>query len=400
MKRTKRYNYLLSLGHLCSDINQGALSAILPFLIAAHHYSYTTAATLVMVSNIVASVIQPVFGQIADKKNKPWVMGVGILLAGGGMAATGFIPHFYGLCVAVMISGIGIAMFHPQAAQLVNKSSGENNKGQCISVFSFGGNLGFTFGPIIATVSITIFGLKGTAVFFVPAVIICAVISLLSKTFEKLGEESTIDATEKKTKGIDQWPSFCILIIAVFGRSIILSGLNTFLALYWIQVLGQTEVVGSSILSIFYAIGALSTLLGGRLADRFGYHKIIRISFSILLPSIILLTLTHNVYLATCILIPMGCSLSMAYSPLVVLGQQYLPNRVGLASGFTLGLAVSVGGIVAPLLGKIADNFGLITAVHVIALIAIVPLVVSFFLPPVKHVEDTCAITPDKKVRA
>lgn len=385
MERKQICNYLLAFGHLCADINQGALSAILPFLIAAHHYSYTTAATLVMVANIVASVVQPAFGQIADKKNRPWIMAAGIFLAGGGMAATGFISQFYGLCLAVMISGIGTAMFHPQAAKFVNLTSNEQNKGRNISIFSFGGNLGFTFGPILAAASITLFGLKGTAVFLVPAMLLCAVLAALSRSRKDLLEEAQGGRTAAGAQGIDQWPSFCKLTVVAFGRSIVLCGFNTFLALYWIRELSQSEVVSNSILSVFYAIGAASTLCGGRLADAFGYHKVIRVSFSLLLPSIVLLTLSHNVYLATLALVPLGCSLSMSYSPMVVLGQKYLPNRVGLASGVTLGLAVSVGGIVAPLLGKIADQFGLVSVIYVLAAIAAIPLVVSYLLPPVKQ---------------
>lgn len=385
MERKQIHNYLLAFGHLCSDINQGALSAILPFLIAAHHYSYTTAATLVMVANIVASVVQPVFGQIADKKSRPWIMAAGIFLAGGGMAATGFIPQFYGLCAAVMLSGIGTAMFHPQAAKLVNQASTENNKGKNISIFSFGGNLGFTFGPILAAASITWFGLRGTAVFLLPAMLLCAVLTVLSRTRKDLLAEANAGKTAATAQGIDQWPSFCILTAVAFGRSIVLCGFNTFLALYWIRELGQSEVVSNSILSVFYAIGAASTLCGGRLADAVGYHKVVRISFSILLPSIMLLTLSHNVYLATLALVPLGCALSMSYSPMVVLGQKYLPNRVGLASGVTLGLAVSVGGIVAPLLGSVADRFGLVSVLHLLAVIAVIPLIAAYLLPQIKQ---------------
>ncbi len=112
--KQSNYKYLLASGHVCSDINQGVLSAILPFLIAAHHYDYATAASLVLAANIAGSVVQPVLGHLADKKNIPWSMSLGLLMAGGGMAATGYISSFIGLCLAVMISGIGIACFIPR----------------------------------------------------------------------------------------------------------------------------------------------------------------------------------------------------------------------------------------------------------------------------------------------
>ena len=64
------YKYVLSLGHLCSDINQSILSAVLPFLIATYHYDYTTAAMLVTVSNVFGAFVQPFIGMLSDKKNK------------------------------------------------------------------------------------------------------------------------------------------------------------------------------------------------------------------------------------------------------------------------------------------------------------------------------------------
>lgn len=181
MAKKNYYPYLFSFGHLSSDINQGALSAILPFLIAAYHYDYGTAALLVMVANIVGSVVQPLFGTLADRRNLPWIMSVGLLLAGGGMAATGFAGSFPLLCACVMVSGIGIAMFHPQAALLVGKTSSEETKGTSISIFSFGGSVGFTLGLAVSIGGIVapLLGKVGDAFGLVNALLAIFIISVL-----------------------------------------------------------------------------------------------------------------------------------------------------------------------------------------------------------------------------
>jgi FSR family fosmidomycin resistance protein-like MFS transporter len=82
--------------------------------------------------------------------------------------------------------------------------------------------------------------------------------------------------------------------------------------------------------------------------------------------------LADNAGKALLLLIPTGLVLSMPTSPLVVLGQDCLPNRVGLASGVTLGLAFSFGGIMMPALGWVADHHGLHAAIWVVALLPIV----------------------------
>lgn len=378
---------VLSAAHACSDMNQGALSAILPFLIASRGYDYATAATLVMASNIVGSIVQPVFGALADRGNRPWVMALGLLMAGGGMALTGIMPSYTGLIVAVMVSGCGIAMFHPQAAKLVNAASASSVQGRAVSIFSFGGNVGNTLGPVLAMAAIGIAGLPGMLVFFIPEMLITAAILRVfgarCQQEQRVERErfERVEAQAVPAPADDRWGAFARLAVVVFGRSIVLYGMNTFLALFWINELGQPEAVGSIMLSVFYGIGAASTLLGGQLADRFGFRAVIRVGTVVLVPAIVALACSGNAFAATVAVVPAGMALSMVYSPMVVLGQRYLPNHMGLASGVTLGLAVSVGGIMAPLLGLLADAIGLRLALLAVAAIAIVPLAGALSLP-------------------
>ncbi len=375
------YQTLFAACHFCSDINQSALAAVLPFLIAAHHYDYTTAAMLVMASNIIGSLIQPLLGTLSDKHSWPWIMPLGLLLAGGGMALTGVISNFYFLCLVTMVSGIGVAMFHPQCALLVNRVSTETNRGISLSVFSFGGNMGFTFGPILIGSAILCFGLPGTLVFFIPEILI---VSLLLYLYPKLkainSRPKQQKAQTKKAAVLDQWPAFYKLSFVVIGRSIIFYGVNTFLVLYLMQHFTFSEGSSNIMLSLYYGIGAISTLLGGKLGDKYGYRRMAQIAFSIFFPAILLFSLTSETFLAIPALLLMGSSICLSYSPLVVLGQQYLPNQVGLASGITLGLAVSIGGITAPLLGKSADLWGLSSTFLLISALSLLPLAMTFFL--------------------
>ncbi|WP_371381249.1 MFS transporter [Sporomusa aerivorans] len=376
-----RFLWLLSAGHLFADLNQGALPAILPFLIAEYNLSYAAAAGLVFAASFVSSVVQPLFGYFADKSSKPWLMPGGILLAGCGLAAVGFLSNYWLIFAAVTVSGVGIAAFHPEAARMANKVSGEK-KGTGISIFSVGGNAGFALGPVITTASLLFWGLKGTLILIVPAAIMAAIIAAQAgrlQEFQTVGKKTgdIRDAAVEK----DEWAPFSRLTVVIFCRSIIFYSLNTFLPLYWINILQQSKAAGGSALTILFMIGAVSTLFGGQLADRFGYNKIIRIGFVALLPFLAVFTMVNNVALATILLIPIGMTLFAPNSPMTVLGQKYLPNRLGLASGVTLGLAVSVGGITAPMLGWFADKYGLPLAMELVTYLSIIPAVMAFTLP-------------------
>ena len=382
LQQNTKYKYLMSLGHFCSDINQGALSAVLPFLIAAHGYSYATAASLVMISNLVGSAVQPLIGYLSDKRSTTWAIPAGVLMAGSGIALTGFTSSFFGLCIAVVISGTGVSLFHPQAVKLVNYASDANNKARSIGIFSFGGSLGFSLGPMLVSTAILAVGMHGTAVFLALALVSSTIFFSQYKSMSELGAGRSRAGSGGGAAGADDWRAFGRLCFVIFGRSIMMCGMNTFLALYWIHELGQTERAGSAALSVYYAMGAICTLLGGRLADRFGCRRMIKISLSFFIPAILLLVFTHNLYLAGLLLLPIVASLYFSYSPMVVLGQQYLPNHVGFASGVTLGLAISIGGIMAPVLGMVADRFSLSAAFCAMAALAVVPLTASFFLKP------------------
>jgi FSR family fosmidomycin resistance protein-like MFS transporter len=377
----KQYVWLLSASHMLTDLNQGALPAILPFLIAEGNLSYTAAAGLIFAASFASSIIQPLFGHFADKISKPWLMPAGLLVAGFGLAAIGFLPNYWSIFTAVTISGIGIAAFHPEAARLANRVSG-TKKGTGISIFAVGGNVGFALGPVICTASLLLWGLKGTLILIVPAI---GMAIILASQMNKLQEfavsaKSQKEGTQESEAEEDQWLSFSKLTFIVICRSILFYGLNTFIPLYWIGILQQSKAEAGTALTILFTVGAIGTLLGGRLADRIGYIKVIRSGMVLLFPLLMIFISTSNVSMATGLLIPIGLALFATYSPMVVLGQRYLPNRIGLASGVTLGLAVSAGGIATPILGWLADNFGLSAAMNVVAYIPIFAAIMALSL--------------------
>jgi len=374
------YVWLLSAGHMFTDLNQGALPAILPFLILENNMNYAAAAGLVFAANFASSIVQPLFGHLADRSSKPWFMPVGILMAGLGLAAIGLLSNYWSFFAAVTISGIGIAAFHPEAARMANQVSGEK-KGTGISIFAVGGSAGFALGPVITTISLLIWGLNGTLILILPAAIMAVILASQANKLQKFQAHAKSQKnTSNDLSAKDEWTPFSKLTIIVFCRSIIFYGLNTFLPLYWINILQQSKAAGGPALTILFVVGTVGTLFGGRLADHFGYVKIIRTGLVALLPLLLLLTEISNATLATLLLIPIGLALFACYSPMVVLGQKYLPNRIGLASGITLGLAVSVGGITTPMLGWVGDNYGLTAAMKLIAYVPVLAALMAFTL--------------------
>jgi len=376
----KRYLALLTSSHFIIDIFQGALPALLPFLIHEHNLTYAAAASLVFAANISSSIVQPLFGFYSDRISLPWIMPLGLFLAGAGIGLAGILPSYWLILISVAISGIGIAAFHPEAARVTNSISGEK-KGTGVSTFAAGGNMGFAIGPILTTSIVLLLGLKGSLILILPVIIVSLILLNQLKNLYKY-EHSQITKVSTTSDIIkDEWNSFLRLLTTISCRSIIFFGFNTFLPLYWINIFGQSKAAGSTALTILIVTGAISTLIAGRLADRFGHKQIIIIGFALLIPLLLIFVNLHNVTISTVMLIPIAMALYAPYSPMVVYGQKYLPNHMGLASGVTLGLAVSVGGVFAPILGWISDNYSIHAAISSLIVIPIIATIVAITLP-------------------
>lgn len=376
---------LLVLSHTATDLNQGAIPVLLPFFMAVHHLNYATAATIVFATNIVSSFSQPLFGYAADRRPAPWVIPTAMLFAALGVSLTGIASNFRLGVAAFALSGLGFAAFHPEGAKLMNYLAGER-KATAMSLFTIGGQLGFAIGPLIATVAMLEWGLKGTVCLGVPALVLSALLwrGLPAMSVGYVHRDSG-QAAKTAREGQDLWSAFIFLGSALLCRSIIFFGLNTFLPLFWIDVLHQSKAAGGVALTVFFGAGIAGNFLGGRTADRFGYKIVVVVAFGLLTLLLPLLVLVRDVTLLTLLLAPMGLVLFAPVGPMVVLGQSYLPNRVGMASGVTLGLAFSFGGLTTPLLGWIGDHHGLRAALSIVAFLPIVCTGLALMLPGPKQ---------------
>ena len=388
-----RHIGLLSVGHLVTDINQGALPAMLPFFIAAYDLSYAAAAGIVFAANMTSSIVQPLFGHAADRFSKPWLLSAGLMLAGVGLGLSGVFQSYQWILFLAIASGVGIAAYHPEAARLVNFAASEK-KGAAMSLFGVGGTVGFAIGPLIITGALLQWGLKGTLILFIPVTIMAIIMTTQFSAFGSLVASRDTGRSVSSTGGSkENWGAFARLTITIIGRSIIFYGLNTFIPIYWINGLNQSKTAGAMALTIFAGSGIIGNLLGGSLADKIGLKKVIligMIGLTLLLP---ILISSKNILIATLLLIPIGLMLYGTYSPSIVLGQQYLPNRVGLSSGVTLGLAVAIGGAAAPVIGKIADIYGIWYAMVSIACLPVLTSAMALSLP------DSQEIIANKKMK-
>ncbi len=367
---------LVSASHVMDDLYQGVVPALLPFLVAERQYSYAAISGITLAATVLSSVAQPAFGVWADRRSRRWMIPAGMLLAAVGVSLAGVMPNYSLTWIVVALSGLGIAAFHPEAARAARKAAGRSNT--AMSIFALGGNAGYALGSLVATPVLLWMGLRGTVLLVVPAVVMALILSrTLGRTLD--GRAGRRIATEMPT-GRDDWRSFLTLTGVVIIRSILFFGVTSFIALYFIRQLGASEVVGGAALTVFLVTGAVGTLLGGWLGDRFSPLISIRAGFVLAIPALAAVVLAGSVPLAMLAVAAAGIASYLPFSVFVLLGQDYLPNRIGTASGVTVGLAVSIGGLANPLLGALADATSLRLTLAVLIALPVLALAVTAFL--------------------
>src|SRR3954467_5390900 len=373
----------LASGHAVADLCQGAVPALLPFLIAERGYSYSAVGALLLFVTVGSSVIQPAFGALSDRLSMAWLMPVGVALAAVGVGLAGVAPNFALTALSVGVGGLGVAAFHPEGARFANYSSGAR-RGTGMSLFSVGGNTGFALGPILITPAVLAFGLSGTlAVAVLPA--LAAVVLLVEVPHLRARTADAARAGRKHAGGRDAWGAFGRLTAAVSVRSGVYFGLQSFVPVWLIHHYGTSEAAGNAALSVMLVAGAVGTLVGGRLVDRIGRRRVLVGSMALQFPLLLLFMAAGRGALAGVLLGAVGFVTIMSFSVTVVRGQEYLPHRLGVASGVTLGFAIGVGGVAAALLGALADGAGRPAVLWTTALLPLAGLAIALTLPPTPH---------------
>jgi FSR family fosmidomycin resistance protein-like MFS transporter len=362
------------------DLCQAAVPALLPFFVDQRGYSYAAAGALVFAATVGSSFIQPVFGHAADRLQLPWLMPAGVFAAGAGIALAGITASYALTFAAIVLSGIGVAAFHPEGARHANYASGAA-KAQGMSLFGLGGNAGFAVGPALTTGSVLAFGLTGTLLVGLVPIALGAVLAAKSARLHGLRARGAAAAEARSNAPRpDLWGPFARLTGVISLRSCVHFGLLSLVPAWFITTLDTSEAAANAALTAMLAAGAAGTVIGGRIADRVGTRTILIACLALIGPTLAAFIAAPTVPAFALITI-VGFCLVGTFSITVVLGQQYLPNRLGMASGVTLGAAIGVGGAIAPALGALADAQGIETTMWVIAGLAVPTLLLALTLP-------------------
>src|SRR5438034_6590696 len=366
---------LLSASHLATDFANGALPALIPFLRDRFSLSYTLVGVLVLSSQASSSLIQPLFGLWSDRRGALWLLPGGVALAGVGIALAADAPQYWLVVVFVLVSGVGVAAFHPEGSKFAGYVSGRK-RASGMAWFSIGGNIGFALGPVVTTLLVHQYGLRGGFLLALPCLGVAAVALALTpylRGFASAGRAALA------REGADQPRAMGLLLGVIALRSVAWFGLITFVPL-WEVHLGHSKSHGNHLLALMLFAGGVGTLVMGPLADRFGRRPVLLASVIATSPLIYVFLAVGGVPGAVALAL-VGASVVGTFGVTMVMSQEYMPRHIGMASGLSIGMSVGLGGIGAVALGRLADATSLETALYAAAAAPLLAIVLAAMLP-------------------
>jgi FSR family fosmidomycin resistance protein-like MFS transporter len=376
----------ISFCHLLNDMVQSLVPAIYPILKSSFHLDFTHLGLLTLTYQVVASLLQPVIGQFTDSKPMPYALPVGMTFTLIGLILLAVAPTFTWLLIASSLVGVGSAIFHPESSRIARMASGGKH-GFAQSFFQVGGNTGSAIGPLLAAFIVLPQGQKGMAWFALPAIVGIAVLIRVGRWYkarqaEDAGKKRHERRTHLQLSRARVGVSIAVLIALIFSKYFYLASLSSYYTFYLIQRFHVSVQTSQILLFLFLAAVAAGTLIGGSAGYRYGRKLVIWISILGVLPFTLILPYA-SLFWTGVLSVIIGFVIASAFSAILVYAQELLPGRVGMISGLFFGVAFGMGGIGAAVLGKLADEKGIVFVYHLCAYLPAIGLLTGL-LPDVE----------------
>jgi len=350
----------LALGHFMVDSYVGLLPVMFPLLIHRFDLNLRTVGLVTLAYTGMGAVSQPVFGLVADRWGTRFT-GLALAWTAISFAAAGFAPSFPILVGIALLSGIGSGTFHPLGAVTVRSLLPPRGLNMAMSLYVTAGTLGLAAGPLIGVAVFGLAGIKGTALMLLPGVLIAAYLVL---------------AMRSRAYAVPRGPR---RRVAAAGALPLIPLAATFTPT-WYQHLGYQPWFYGPLATTIILASAMGAVGTGALADRYGRRAVIVGTMVMSVPAVWLFAAFPGVQgFLWAVLVG---SLAASTAPLMlVLAQELLSARAGLASGLIMGLGFVTGAIGVPVTGAIADRFGIQAALFSQVLVVLITIPVALLLP-------------------
>lgn len=383
----------LMVGHFTVDSYVGVLPVLYPLLIGRFNLSLGTVGLVTLAYTGMASISQPAFGLIADRWGTRFT-GLALIWTAASFAAVGFAPSYPALLAIAFISGAGSGAFHPFGALTVRGLLPSRAMSTGMSVYVTGGTVGVAAGPIIGVIAFNLFGTRGTALMLIPG--------LASAVFLLVAMRGRPEVTLRPKRQAGPGAGVALVpLLATIGVMASRSWTTTTLQAFtptWYHLLGYGPWFYGPLATTIVLASAVGTVGCGSLADRYGRRTVTLASLVLSVPTVALFVLFPGP-LGFLWGVLVGVSAASTAPLMLLLAQELMAGRAGLASGLIMGLGFVTGAIGTPITGAIADHFGLQAGLALQVAVVVVTIPIALLLPSearLRRLHDAPAAAPSQ----
>jgi FSR family fosmidomycin resistance protein-like MFS transporter len=372
----------LALGHFTIDLYAGLLPVLFPLLERKYDLDLATVGLIALAYSGMGSISQPLFGWLADRHGTR-LIGAALVWTAVTFSGIAFAPSFPLILVLAGLAGLGSGAFHPFGALNANAVISPAKRNAAMSVYASGGTLGFALGPLIGVALLALLGQHGIVLMLIPGTAIAAWLLYEMRTIavHGRGRGKTIDATIQPIPKL----AMAAVIIVMMSRSWMMSSIQAFVP-SWYDDLGYSTAFYGALATTITLSSAAGTIGSGSLADRYGRRALIIGSLVLTMPTVLLFAqFTGPIAFISGALVGL---LAASTAPLLlVMAQQLMRGRAGVASGLILGLGFVTGALGVPITGAVADAIGIQDAMRLQTVVVLIAIPVALWLPTEARIE-------------
>lgn len=369
----------VSVGHAAADLLNGALPVLLAATAIQMGMSNVALGTVATIYYLTGSLTQPLFGLVVDRWSSRWIGTVGLIWMVGWFALAALLTG-QAAFAAFVVAALGSGAFHPYGTLSARRAAG-SHAASGTSLFFFFGQSGLALGPALSGLLLARLSLGTTvlllALVTVPALLFMAVAAPDDRTFPAASEANT---PEQRPMA---WTPVAVgaFVLVLLFRGWPPAATNTFLP-KWLADSGFAADQFGLLLALFMFTTALGNIAGGWLADRWSHKGVVVAALALSpLPFFLLYDAPSVAASAQVAIAVAGFLMGMPHSVMILMGQNLLPGRMGLASGLIMGFMFSVGAAAGWLTGWLGDQIGLQQALGWIPFVCMAAALSALALP-------------------
>ncbi len=369
--------------HFSHDLCSAILVPLLPSIRTEFELNYMQSGMLISAYNIASAASQFLGGWLGSRYRLQLIVALGIACVGLSTLATGFSLTYYTLLFLLIIMGIFSGGYHPASNSMLSNYFEVNMRGKIVGLHMLGGTLAGVLGPILGgLIADRLNWHFAFIILCLPAIFASLLVLSVLKKFRQLDVESTNRAFRKDVNiaqvmprriGILQvWQPIIIVVTLTLLSQMVAGAAIAFIPMYFVDKGKVAAIAAATFLGILRLGGIPGSLFGGWLTDKLGGRKAVIVALAATGPFLFLITRLPVNFVLLVALFFLGGIFMIRQTAIQTFLMDNTPLQIrSVVFGIYFGLIHQASSVVQPVIGYLADIFGIARVFDFVALISV-----------------------------